>query len=152
MNLKYRSTASSVLRRMHWLYSPLRMIEFNSSTSLHHILECSLFWTIIPTTGSKMAHTGVMVLWVGLSTNTRSSVIGLILVNSLKVCLGSSSLGQSPTREVLFVTWICTSFRNISAWSNWAWCGGLVLQCLSTTSTISKSIVWSLLDFRSFFR
>ncbi len=121
--------------------SPFGMVEFHRRATLHHVLEGSLLGCVVSSTSAEVSHCTISVLRVSLPSNRGTSVVCLILVYSLQIVCWSSCLRQSPSGEVLLTAWIRTCFRYIATWTHWARSGSLVLQGLSTTSTITESIV-----------
>lgn len=128
------------------------MIKFDGCTTLHHIFKCSGFWSCISWSSSEMSYPRWPIFRITLLSNWGSSVISLVLVNSAAFLRRSASLRKSPTWKVLFIWWICWSFRYVSAWTYRSRSRSLIFQCSSSTSSESKGIVGLFLIFWLLFR
>lgn len=84
------------------LSSELRVIEFHRGSSLHHVLENSLFRSMRTACCAEVGSRSRLVLRVLLHTEGRSSIIGLILVRTSQFTAGTATLRQGPPWEVLF--------------------------------------------------
>lgn len=132
--------------------SELRMVQFDRSRALHHILESSYFCHVISTTSSEMTHSWWFILGVRLFANSRTCVISLILINPPHFIIGPSCLWQSPSRKVLFIGGVCWGFGNISTRTYWARCWSLIFQSTSASSSETECIMRSFYKFRAIFR
>lgn len=128
------------------------MVKLNWSATLHHIFKCSLFWSCISCASSEHCYSSWFILWISLFPNGWSSVISLIFINSSSFLRRSSSFGKSPTREVLFRWRVCRCLRYISTWTYWSWSWCLIFQSSCSSSSITKSKLWLLNEFRFIFR
>ena len=84
------------------LSSELRVIEFHRGSSLHHVLESSLFLSVHTACCAEVGSRSRLVLRVWLHAEGRSSIISLILVRASQFTAGTATLRQGPPWEVLF--------------------------------------------------
>ena len=150
---EYKNINLSIIwNEVIFLVSPCRVIHFDTHASLHHVLKGSQSTVRISFRGTEMGDPGSFVLGMGLSTNWRSSVIGLILVNSSAIGRGSSCFRESPSWEVLFIWRIGWVLWHISSWTYWVRGWSLILQSPSTASSKTKCVLWWLLHLWTLFR
>ena len=126
------------------------MVHLSTHSSLHHVLKCSLLWSVVPSWCSKMSKASTCVFRMGLLSNWGSSIISLILIYSSHVVGWPSSFRQSPSRKVLLIWRILWGFRNIATWTHWVRSWGLVFQSSCASSSEPKCILRLFLIFRSF--
>lgn len=77
------------------------MVELHGGAALHHVLEGAHLFHVGTATRAEMARLGRALARILLLTNARGHVVGLVLVNQLGGLARSSSLGESPSWEVL---------------------------------------------------
>ena len=128
------------------LRSELWVIEFHRRSSLHHVLESTLFLRVHTACCAEMGSRSRLVLRVWLHTEGRSSIIGLILVRTSQFTAGTASLRQGPPWEILFSWWVRWGLGNVSAWADSCRGRGLVLQ--TTASPVTEGILRFFYHFR----
>ena len=121
------------------------MIQLDRRASLHLVLESTELVRLSTSTRSEVALLTSLVLRVTLLSESRSCVVSLVPVGSHLILRWSSSLGQSPSWEVLLVRWFSTSLWDVSSWAHTSGSGSLVLQCLTSSKT-KGVLFWPLED------
>ena len=128
------------------LSSELRVIEFHRRSTLHNVLESSLFLSVHTACCAEVGSRSWLVLGVWLHTEGRSSIISLILVRASQFTAGTATLRQGPPWEVLFSWWVRGGLGDVSAWADSCRGRGLVLQ--TTASPVTEGILRFFYHFR----
>lgn len=121
------------------IFSEFRVIKFNGSSTLHHVLESSNFFHVGTASSTKVAGLGRFLNRVDLLANGWSHVIGLIFICTLSGLTWSPCLRKSPSWEIKLVWRVWRSLRNVAAGSNSSRSWSLVLE--TTSSAIPESIL-----------
>lgn len=124
------------------IFSEFRVIKFNGSPALHHVLEGANLFHVGTTSSTKVARLGRFLNRVDLLTNGWSHVIGLIFICTLGCLAWSACFRKSPPGEIKLVWRIGWGLRDVAARSNGSRSWSLVLE--TTSSAIPKSILWKL--------
>ena len=132
------------------MLSPLRVVEFDTGASLHHVLESSELIGFLSICISEVGFLSRSIFGVALLSKGRPGVVGLISIRSQSLVFGPTSFWQRPSGEVLFVWRFCASLGHVSSWTYWSGCWSLVLQSLTSSETKSE-LLWSMVDW-FFFR
>ena len=127
--------------------SVLRVIEFHSSSTLHHVLESADLLHVGATGCAEVARLRALLAWVSLLSNAWCHIISLVLINCSCSLAWASCLRKGPSWEVLLVWRVRWSFGNIAAWADWSRCGSLGLETTSTTE--AEGVLWWLLILKA---
>ena len=106
-----------VVKILH-LRSPLRLIALDAWATLHLIFEGAELITVGAARSTKVALSRIFVLRHMLWAESRSSVIGLMLIKGLLGGLTWSCLWQCPSGHILLVASVGGEFRSVTTWSN----------------------------------
>lgn len=124
------------------IFSEFRVIKFNGSSALHHVLESANLLHVGTASSAKVAGLGRFLNRVDLLTNGWSHIIGLIFICTLSGLPWSTCLREGPSWEIKLVWRVCRSLGDVAARSNGSRCWCLVLK--TTSSAIPKCILWQL--------
>ena len=115
------------------------VVESHLDALLHHVLRDRQSSGLGAGGASKGCVSRALVIWMGLFSESRPRVEGLVLVRSPRLNLGPTRLRQRPLRRI-YLSWRTTaSLRDVAAraYSSWRTC--VVLQ--DVTSSKSKGIL-----------
>lgn len=124
------------------IFSEFRVIKFNGSSALHHILESANLFHVGTTSSTKVAGLWRFLNRVDLLTNGWSHIIGLIFICTLSGLAWSTCLRKGPSWEIKLVWRVCRSLRDVAARSNCSRSWSLVFE--TTSSAIPKCILGKL--------
>ena len=135
-------------RLLAWfcLTSELWVIEFHWGSSLHHVLESTLFICVNTACCAEMGSRSRLILRVWLHTEGRSSIIGLILVRTSQFTAGTTTFRQCPPWKILFSWRVWGGLGDVSSWADSSRGRGLILQ--ATTSPVTEGVLRFFNHFR----
>ena len=108
--------------------SPLRVVQLDADSSLHLVREGTKSIRLTPSARAEVGAAASLVLRVGLGSQRRPGVVGLVAIGSPSVLAGAAGLGQRPPREVLVARRQGTVLRRVAAGADRCRRGRVVLD------------------------
>ena len=97
-----RTVTQSALQLHRRRCSPPGLVALDAGAALHHVLEDAQFLGVVATTGAKVALSSRFILGDGLGSESRASIVGLVLIEVFLGCFARGGLGKRPSWHVLF--------------------------------------------------